>query len=313
MSRNRIYGLTIKQWTALLLIIIAIVVFGCRFCYNFVRDRVSPDNNSNIVVENNVNANRPSRPTTNPASSLSIEQATDLYLKLGNPSNAAQPDANNYLMVNPYFALSYNRARGTANWVAWVVRRGDIGNVERANDFRPDNRLPQGFPRVTPNDYTGSGFDRGHLCPSKDRSNAPEANSATFLMSNMIPQAPDSNQGVWKALEDYSRDLVEQGNEIYVVAGVAGERGRLKNKVTIPASTWKIVAVLPENFGDASQINQNTRVFAVDIPNQNGIRNDDWRKYRTTVRQLEQKTGYNFFSNLPQNQQDALETKMDGK
>ena len=311
MSRKKIYGLTVKQWTALLVVVIGFIVFGCRACYNFVSDRNA--NNSNVATEpNRGNNNKPSRPTQNPASSLTAEQAAEIYLKLGNPSTANNSDPNNLLMVNPYYALSYNRMRGTANWVAWRVTQADIGSVERANDFRPDTSLPQDFPRITPNIYTGSGFDRGHLCPSKDRSNSPQANSATFLMSNIVPQEPDSNQGVWKNLEDYSRDLVENGNDVFVTTGVWGERGRLKNKVTVPASMWKIVVVLPQG-ADPSQIGADTRVIAVDVPNRGGVRNDDWRKYRATVRQIEQKTGYNLFSNLPPNVQDVVETKMDSR
>ena len=195
MSRNKIYGLTVRQWTAFLVVVIGLIVFGCRACYNFVSNRNS--NDSNVVVESNNGNKRPSKPNVNPSSSLTVEEATQVYLRLGNPSGANNSDPNNYLMVNPYYALSYNRTRGTANWVSWHVTQADIGDVERANDFRPTPDLPQGFPRITPNDYTGSGFDRGHLCPSKDRSNLPEANSATFLMSNIVPQEPDSNQGVW--------------------------------------------------------------------------------------------------------------------
>jgi endonuclease G len=75
---------------------------------------------------------------------------------------------------------------------------------------------------------------------------------------------------------------------------------------------WKII-VLPESFEDVSSINTNTRVIAVDIPNTSGIRNDDWRKYRTTIRQIEQKTGLNLLSSLPTNIQEVLETKMDNK
>ncbi|MDQ4123179.1 MAG: DNA/RNA non-specific endonuclease [Acidobacteriota bacterium] len=309
MSKNKIYGLTTRQWTALLVVVIGLIIFGCRACYNFIGERMP--NNANVVVESNQTNKKPSRPTQNPSSSLTVEQATEIYLRLGNPSGANNSDPNNYLMVKPYYALSYNRSRGTANWVLWRVTQADIGDVDRGN-FRPDDSLPPNFPRITPNDYTGSGFDRGHICPSKDRSNTREANDATFLMTNIVPQEPESNQGVWKTLEDYSRDLVEQGNEIYVAAGVSGERGRVKNKVTVPVSMWKIVVVLPSG-SDVSDINGNTRIIAVDIPNAKGVRSEDWRKYRTTVRQIEQKTGYNLLSVLPPNVQDSIEMKMDSR
>jgi endonuclease G len=150
-----------------------------------------------------------------------VEQAQKTYLALGNPSNATQSvsNADNYLMVNNAYALSYNNSRGGANWVAWRISETDFGAAERQNDFRPDPNLPKTFTRITPADYTGSGFDRGHLCPSADRSSSPEANSATFFMTNMVPQTPDLNRNVWNDFETYSRDLVKRGKvDLYVVA-----------------------------------------------------------------------------------------------
>jgi endonuclease G len=307
-NRRKIYGLTVRQWIVAAAIVVSVVIFGCRFCYNFVRERIAP------VGENNQNGGQNLPPRTSaPSGQLTVEQAANRYLMFGNPSNAAQTDANNYLLVNQYYALSYNRSKGTPNWVAWTVSLNDLGNVDRANDFRPDDRLPQGFPRVTPADYTGSGFDRGHLCPSADRTSTPEANSATFLMTNMTPQTPDLNRNVWERLESYSRDLVRKGNDLYIIAGVYGDAGKIKRKITIPTNDWKIVLVMPNGIENVSSVNQNTRIIAVDMPNINGIAGDDWRKYRTTVVQIEQKTGLNFFANLPPNVQNALKSKMDNQ
>ncbi|HXG85226.1 MAG TPA: DNA/RNA non-specific endonuclease, partial [Pyrinomonadaceae bacterium] len=243
--------------------------------------------NTNIIVEppRNLPPNSP-------------EQAAQVYLALGNPSNATNDAANrdNYLMVNKAYALSYNSARGTANWVSWRISESDFGATDRQNNFRPDPNLPPGFTRVTPADYAGSGFDRGHLSPSADRSNSEEANSLTFLMTNMIPQTGDLNRNAWEELETYSRNLVKRGKvDLYVVAGVYGERGKLKKKIAIPTNCWKILVAVPQGAG-VSAVNENTHVIAVDMPNRTGIAGDDWRKYRTTARSIEQKTGYNFLS-----------------
>jgi endonuclease G len=90
-------------------------------------------------------------------------------LALGNPSNAKtdlnQP--NNYLVTHKGFTLSYNKARGAANWVAWHLEKSNIGKAERTNAFAPDQTLPMEW-WVLPFDYTDSGYDRGHMCPSKD-------------------------------------------------------------------------------------------------------------------------------------------------
>ena len=307
MARNsRIYGLTLKQWTTIIATLLVGTVLLCGVLYRTAKNWFyAPSDPTQSTSQ------KPSRHsgTLQPAT---IEEASALYLALGNPSNANQSDAKNYLLINQQYALSYNREKGTPNWVSWHVDAGDLTGVDRQNNFRPDDRLPADFPHVTPNDYTGSGFDRGHVCPSADRASSPEANSATFLMTNMTPQTPDLNRNVWEHLESYSRELVKQGSEVYIIAGVYGENGKLKRKVTVPTNDWKVVVVLP-NGSDASEISNQTRVIAVDMPNTSGIANDDWRKYRVTVRQIEQKTGLNLLSNLPQNVQDALETKIDNK
>jgi len=249
---------------------------------------------------------KPSLPVTN------AEEAQRVYLALGNPSGATNSTFNpdNFLMVNNAYALSYNNSRGTANWVAWRIAEADFGVAGRQNDFRPDPTLPKNFTRVTPADYTGSGFDRGHLCASADRSSSPEANSATFFMTNIVPQTPDLNRNVWNDFETYSRGLVSRGKvDLYVVAGVYGEKGKLKKKVTVPTNCWKVIVAVPQGAG-LNAINENTHVTAVDMPNA-VLGKTDWRQFRTTVRAIEQKTNLNLLSNLPQNLQDTLENRVD--
>jgi endonuclease G, mitochondrial len=247
----------------------------------------------------------------NPAAPVSNEQAQQIYLALGNPSNAGA-DPNNYLLINAYFALSYNRAKAIPNWVAWRISRAELGEFPRPNPdpFRPDDRIPKDWKRVTPSDYTGSGFDKGHLCPSADRSASVEGMAATFLMTNMVPQTPDLNREVWNRFEDYLRLLVKRGNDVYIVAGTYGDKGKLKNKVVVPTNNWKIAVVVPAD-SPISGIDENTRVIAVDMPNVSGIKNEEWQKFSTTVREIEKRTNCNFLSSLPQNLQDKLENKKD--
>ncbi len=241
---------------------------------------------------------------------------------LGNPSNAVANTSspNNYLMDKSYYSLSYSRDRGTPNWVSWHLESSDLGTVDRQNDFRADNTLPAGWYQVQNSSYTGSGFDRGHNCPSADRTSTIAANSATFLMTNMIPQAPNNNQRTWAGLENYERDLVNAGNEVYIICGSygtggTGSAGGVTNtidngKVTVPAHIWKVMVVLPAGNNDLSRITTTTRVIAINTPNNNNI-NSDWKIYRTSVDAIESATGYDLLSNVPAAIQNAIEAKVD--
>jgi endonuclease G, mitochondrial len=219
------------------------------------------------------------------------------------------------------YTLSYNKNKGTANWVSWHLSTAWQGDTQRQNDFRPDPNLPQNWYEVTPTDYSRSGFDRGHLCPSSDRDATIEENQETFFMTNMTPQAPEHNQNIWKNLEEYERLLTEQGNEVYIIAGTIGEGGTgttgfvtkigKNNNITVPASLWKIIVVLPIGQNDVLRINENTRIIAVNIPNDNSIGTNSWKNYRVSVDELENLTGYDFLSNVSVSIQAVIEGRVD--
>ena len=230
-------------------------------------------------------------------------------LRYGNPSNAAKKDKNNLLLEKSQYVLSYNCTKGTPNWVAWQLDRSWFGNVERRNDFRPDEELKDICYAVTPRDYTGTGYDRGHMAPSADRSRTAKDNSATFLMTNMVPQTPQNNREVWRELEEYSRDLVGSGRELYIVAGVEGKRKTIaKGKIVVPAYTWKAILVLEK---PGAKVTETTRAIAVRIPNTEKVDNTDWTDYIVTIDDIEKKTGYDLFSKLPKKVQAVIEARAD--
>ena len=244
---------------------------------------------------------------------------TDNNMALGNPSNAKADTTvtDNYLMVKPQYSLSYNNLKHIPNWVSWHVGSTDLGDVKRpkSDPFRADSTLPASWYQVTPADYKNSGFDKGHQCPSGDRTDNTTNNSITFLMSNMIPQAPKNNQITWKNLEDYSRTLVAQGNELFIICGVYGQVGSGKkgaassigHGVVVPAKTWKIIVVVPAN----NKVTASTRVIAVLMPNTQDCSKQPWYSYRVPVDTIEQLTGYDFLSNVPKNIQKIIEAKVD--
>jgi endonuclease G len=234
-------------------------------------------------------------------------------LALGNPSGAVASSSypSNYLIQRPQYALSYHRDTGIPNWVSWHLELSDLGSTSRG-DFHTDTTLPSGWYRVTTSNYTGSGYDRGHMTPSGDRTATTTDNYATFYMTNIIPQAPDNNQGPWAALEEYCRTLARSGYELYIISGGAGSKGTIAGgRVRVPSSTWKVIVVLAQGSNDLSRINTTTRVIAVNMPNQQGIRSVSWKSYRVTVDQIESLTGYNFLSNVTSSIQNVIEAQVD--
>lgn len=252
-------------------------------------------------------------PTPTPSPAPSPTPVPGEHLTMGNPSNAitsvGQP--NNYLMNKAQYSLSYSRDNGGPNWVSWRLASSWLGSAARQDDFRADTTLPAGWYRVQATDFSGSGFDRGHMCPSADRTITVTANSGTFLMTNMIPQLPANNQGVWANLESYSRSLVSQGNELYIVSGGHGLQHFIANgRVAVPAQTWKVIIVLPNGTNDVARVNTGTRTIAVVVPN-SGTINSDWRTYRVSVDQVEAITGFDFFSNVSGGIQAVIEGRVD--
>ena len=255
----------------------------------------------------------------------SAPSSTSVHLTMGNPSNAVV-DVNqpaNYLLDKPQYAVSYNRDKGRPNWVSWHLDSSWLGSTPRQDDFRNDTTLPAGWYQVQGTDYTGSGFDRGHHCPSADRTLTVADNSATFLMTNMLPQAPDNNQGPWANMENYLRTLVTAGNELYIVMGGSGSGGTGSNggttftiangHVAVPSQTWKVAIVLPAGTNDVSRVTTSTRTIAVIMPNTQGIRTNDWKSYRVSVDQVEALTGFDFFSNVPASIQSVIEARVDNQ
>ena len=247
-----------------------------------------------------------------------------LNLTLGNPSGAkADPTATeNYLIQLPQYSLSYSRSKGIPNWVSWHLSEDWLGSASRTDAFQPYTALPDGWYQVQATDYqyAANGFDRGHNCPSADRTLNAEDNTATFYMTNMIPQAPKHNQGIWADLENYSRKLVNEGNELYIISGnygvggtsVVGYREKLANgKITVPRYIWKVIVVLPYGEDDLSRIDEKTRIIVVNIQNKDSLGGDNWWDYRVSVNEIEAATGYDLLSNLSNTLEAVIEAKVD--
>lgn len=227
--------------------------------------------------------------------------------EFGEPTDSNPAD--DYVLRRTEFTTSFNNTRGTPNWVSYDLDASHFGTQDRCDCFTYDPQLPGTFTRYTTADYTGAGtfhgyaIDRGHLARSFDRTTGSLDNADTFLFSNIIPQAADNNQGPWAAMEIYLGDLARfENKEVYIIAGVAGSRGTIKNEgtIVIPEYTWKVAVIMPRDQGlDDIDDYRDFEVIAVVMPNVAGIRNVPWRTYQTTVDSVESLSGYDVLALLP--------------
>ena len=214
--------------------------------------------------------------------------------------------------------MDYSDNFGEPVWASWDLTTADVGSAQRQDDYRPDTSLPANFYEVTTTDYNGVGnidFNRGHMCPSEDRTDTTNDNSLLFLMDNIIPQAATNNQGVWGNFETYCRTQASGGNELLIICGPSGfGTNRIPSgKAAIANYTWKIAVVVPLGAGTGlSRITAATRVISVKIPNSNDVVST-WQTYVTNAGTIENDTGFTFFTALPANVATVFRNVIDGQ
>ncbi len=233
-------------------------------------------------------------------------------LLFGNPSKADSivSMATNYLMNQHYYIESYNSIRGIPNWVSWHIDATNItGAASRQDNFAGFAGLPASWFTVQSNSFFNSGYSRGHNCPSADRTSSFNANAATFLMTNMIPQTSSNNEGVWNNFEVYIRDQVRAGNEAYVIMGSYGSAATIASgHVVVPTNIWKVVLLLPNGDNDISRIDANSKVIAINTPNTTNV-SQNWEDFSVSVDDIEKATGYDLLTSLSTTLQNVLEAK----
>ena len=237
--------------------------------------------------------------------------------EFGIPSDADA--SNDVIIARKQYTVSYNPQRGGPNWVSWDLSASHLGSRNRCNCYSADTALVRlGYSQYMYStlDYTGSGYDRGHMEPSADQTTTDGENATTFFMTNFLAQKHGLNAGAWEDLENALRDTVRAGREAYVIAGGTFTNGvglgtvNNAGKIAIPDSTWKIVVTMPAGMGlpdvtSASDVN----VFAVNMPNVDAPGSSKWTDFRTTVAQIQASTGYDFLSALPEAIQCKVEVR----
>jgi DNA/RNA endonuclease G (NUC1) len=236
--------------------------------------------------------------------------------EFGVPRDADASD--DFVITRDQYTISYNRNRNTPNWVSYEFDATHFGgSVDRCDCFTHDPALPQGFTHLTTADYTGAGafagygIDRGHMARSFDFTSGTLDNARSYYLSNIIPQAAAVNQGPWKLLEDSLGNLARfHDKEVYVIDGVAGNKGTVKGegKIVMPASVWKVALVLPRDRGlaDIQSFRDIDDVIAVIMPNDPTV-DSHWETYKTTVDEIERVSGYDLLALLPDKLERAVQ------
>ncbi len=208
------------------------------------------------------------------------------------------PSHTGEIIKHKHYILSYSEKFEQAQWVAYELNASEaISSFKRDDNFRPDPNVKTGSADL--NDYKGSGYDRGHLAPAADMGFSEAAMSESFYMSNMSPQSPSFNRGIWKKLETQVRNWAKAYDKIYVVTGsiLKPDLPTIgKNRVAVPEKYYKII--FREKIGQSNMI-------AFLLANKKS--EQPLSSFVVSVDQLERLTGINFFRQLP----DELETKLE--
>ena len=229
--------------------------------------------------------------------SLCLSQS--VHLTLGTPTDNDPSD--DYIIIREQYALSYNFKLNACNWVSWEHNLKWLGESGRtSHKFYPDPLLPTQYQYIVrDDDYLNSGWDRGHIVPSRDRTSTIEDNQATFYLTNVLPQHKDLNRhGAWSDLERYVEKLCLDGKQLFIIAGgIFRSNNKLNGKVAIPDSCFKIVVIL-EKDQQINDIDECTEIIATIMPNNANTRGMRWYEWTTTVTQLERSTGYKFLDKI---------------
>lgn len=204
------------------------------------------------------------------------------------------------------YTLLYDTLYRQAAWVAYILTNEDVTakRVKRHDRFLPDPQVVErGYPYARTSAYSGSGYDRGHLCPSADRTAEQTANDCTFLLSNISPQRPALNRGVWKNLEEQIRRWATRYDTVYVVTGgvLSGNLKRIGQGVGVPEIFYK--AVMTRIGGELHSIG-----FL--IPNTDNYP-CGYEDYAVSIDSLESVAHLDMFHSLPDNLEVTIESSTD--
>jgi len=221
------------------------------------------------------------------------------------------PETSNSISLevfcHEYYCFGYNFDFRGSYWVAYLLTKKMVktDNADRDDEkFTKDPFLEYNF--AVHSDYSGSGYDRGHLCPAGDMNFNQTAMTETFYMTNILPQKPELNRGVWKDLEEKIRDWAVANDSLIIITGPIYSTNPQKigeNKIAIPSHFYKVVLDISYKNG--------YKGIAFLFENKNYPDYTDYMKYALTINSLEEKTGFNFYKLIENDDIKQIEEKFD--
>ncbi|WP_456103161.1 DNA/RNA non-specific endonuclease [Prevotella sp.] len=278
-----------------IILFLSLIVLPCQGSrkrqYISIMDKPLIENNNNTILLN-LSSEQDNTKRKNPKTKLRLEIPIS---KKQNPS---------LILYREGYTASYNPETRTPNWVAWHLTANHTDGPVKRNgiSFQADQDIPE--PRVDTYDYMRSGYDRGHMCPAGDNHWSQKAMEQSFLMTNVCPQVPALNSGLWNTIEKQCRTWAEQYGDVYIVCGPIyfNQKHKTigKNKVQVPEAFFKVILCLRDKPKAIGFICRNASA--------KGHKKND---YVNSIDEVERITGLDFFSQLPDNIEQRVESHAD--
>ncbi|MFN5444875.1 MAG: DNA/RNA non-specific endonuclease [Crocinitomicaceae bacterium] len=212
-------------------------------------------------------------------------------------------EADDTIIIHRGYTLSYNPKYKQANWVAYLLTNASTtlsNRAKRGEFFAPDPLIPGTNLGV---DYAKSGYDRGHLAPAADMGYSMETMVQSFFYSNMSPQVPRFNRGIWKKLEIQVRNWAIQYDSLYIVTGpIFSDSMKVigPHRVAVPKAYYKVLIQ-----------KRNGKWFGIGFVLPNASLKGDIKQFATSIDKVEELTGINFFYWLDDKSELIIESVSD--
>ena len=268
-------------------ILLAAIIFGALYLYQ---------NDGKIFSSETIRTLTDKASVTENTNAKAPDGRYSLQLEI--PKTIRQRDET--IITHTGYTVSYNHHYKTPNWVAWELTRDETkGTESRKSKFEPDPNLPE--PRVEHSDYTNSGYDRGHMAPAADMKWSEKAMEESFYMSNICPQNRKLNRDDWGDLEEKCREWAKKYGRVYIACGPIYDKAS-------PKRIGKHQVAVPDRFFKVVLIYNRKNPIAMGFLFENKAHHQNLKNYMVKVDQVEEETGLDFFSKVPDEVENRIES-----